>query len=351
LAPSPDTGRSIPAGIRELHTALPDDFPVEVRELAALVVAQATTAFERSLLLENFFRSSGRFTYNASVSTGHSTLDLASWLLDPASRNYRTGYCEQFASAMALMARSLGIPSRMVMGFAPGELTTQEDGAELIVVRARNAHAWVELYMAGQGWVRFDPTPRGDGINPATVSAVGFDPALYLPAPVDPAQNANRQLNRGAGLDSEFLEIGADPTLGLTGPLAGAGLTWLRTFVVAVGIVALIPGFKLVRRLSRLRRLAAGDVGAGWIEVNDRLTDLGHPLSSALTPYEVASGVDPALIPLATRFAAAVYGNRVILDAVPAYQQAERALRLRHRGWRWWWSWWSPRSMRRDLTR
>ena len=350
LAPAGGENRAIPGRVRELYTALPEEFPTEVREVAAAVAAQASTDFERGFLLENFFRSAGGFVYDVDVSTGHSTLDLTAWLLDPASRNFRRGYCEQFASAMAVMARALRIPARVVLGFAPGEVVTQDDGSELIVVRALNAHAWVELYMAGQGWVRFDPTPRGDGINPATVSRLGFDPTLYLPEPTDPAQDSTSTATRGTEFDTEFLEIGADPTLGLTGSLRGSTPAWLRILLIAAAVAAVIPTFKLARRYSRIRKLESGDVAAGWAEMKDRLADLGHRLDSSLTPHEVAARVDPALVPFATRLGAFIYGGRLIPDAVPVYRQAERALRLRHQGWRWWWSWWSPQSLRGDAA-
>ena len=165
--------------MREFYTELPDDFPEEVQELARQETAGTSTAFERATVLELFFRESGGFVYDAAASSGHSSLDLVSWLTDFESRNYRAGYCEQFATAMALMARTLNIPSRVVMGFAPGDVV-DTNGDEYIYVRAKHGHAWVELYMPGQGWLPFDPTPRGDGINPSTVSELGFDPRQIL---------------------------------------------------------------------------------------------------------------------------------------------------------------------------
>ena len=170
-----------------LYTALPEDLPPSIAGLARQVTARTSTDFERALVLEEFFRNAGGFVYDASASTGHSSLQMEDWLLVPASRNYRRGYCEQFASAMAVMARVLDIPARVVIGFAPGTIQTQSDGTEVIVVRARDAHAWVEVYLQGQGWVRFDPTPRSDGSNPPTARQVGFTPTEYLPAPADPS--------------------------------------------------------------------------------------------------------------------------------------------------------------------
>jgi transglutaminase-like putative cysteine protease len=330
--------------IRKVYTELPDEFPEGVQVLARQVTAQTSTTFERAMVLENFFRTTGGFVYDASASTGHSTLDLVSWLTDVESRNFRTGYCEQFASAMGLMARAVGIPSRLVFGFAPGELTTQSDGSELIVVRALHAHAWVELFMPGQGWVRFDPTPRGDGINPATVSRLGFDPNLYLPAPNTPETGTTAPIP-GGRLNEEFLEPGSDPTQGLlSGPRAALG-SWALPLLVLIVALILVPALKGIRRAARLKRLGSGDVMAGWSELTDRLTDLGHRIGWSQTPIEVAGRVDRAILPLANRLSAHVYGGRTVTDGRQAYKQAEAALRLRYRGWRWWLSWIQPRSL------
>jgi len=344
VAPSSALVPLASARVREVYTVLPDEFPDEVEDLARLVTAQASTGFERALVLENFFRNNGGFVYDVSASTGHSALDLLSWLTDVESLNYRTGYCEQFASAMALMARTLGIPSRVGLGFAPGELATQGDGAEVIVVRALNAHAWVELYLPGQGWIRFDPTPRGDGINPATSSQFGFDPTIYLPAPISPQPGATTP--RPGGLPNDrFFESGSDPTTGLPRAPGAALASWVLALGVLIAVVASVPALKAIRRVERLRRLGSGDVVAGWSELTDRLTDLGHRIGWSQTPHEVASRVDRALLPLASRLAANLYGGRTITDGREAYRQAETALRLRYKGWRWWLSWLQPRSL------
>ena len=332
-----------PESVADLYTDLPDEFPAAVHDLARQVTAQTSTAFERALVLERFFRTAGSFVYNASASTGHSSLDLVSWLTDVESRNYRTGYCEQFAAAMALMARTLNIPSRVVLGFAPGEVT-DSNGDELIVVRGLHAHAWVELFMPGQGWLRFDPTPRGDGINPATVSQVGFDPGLYLPAPETPENGAPLPFP-GALPNDEFFEIGSDPTTGLPTLPASTLATWAMALMALVGVVALIPIIKAVRRATRLKKLESGDLTAGWSELTDRLADLGHRIGWSMTPNEVANRVDRAILPLASRLGADVYGGRTVTDGREVFRQAEAALRLRYRGWRWWLSWIQPHSL------
>jgi hypothetical protein len=115
--------------------------------------------------------------------------------------------------------------------------------------------------------------------------------------------------------------------------------------IVLAGAVVLVPGFKALRRGSRLARLDDGDLTAGWVELVDRLHDLGQPLGWWLTPVEVARQVDPALLPLATRFSANIYGGYPVRDGLRAYRDAETALKQRFSGWRWWGSWFHPRSL------
>ena len=328
--------------VLDFYTELPDDFPEEVQELAREITAQTSTAFERASVLEHFFREGG-FVYDASASTGSSSLDLVSWLTDPDSRNFRSGYCEQFAVAMALMARTLNIPTRLAMGWAPGEVVDQ-DGDEYIYVRARNAHAWVEVYIAGQGWLRFDPTPLGDGSNPATVDQLGFNPRLHLPAPVAP-DTATTPTAPGGLPNDEFFEIGADPTTGLPTAAGSTLANWGLGLLAVLALTATVPTYKGMRRAARMRKLESGDVVAGWSELTDRLTDLGHRIGWSQTANEVANRVDRAILPLASRLAADVYGGRTITDGREVYRQAEAALRLRYPGWRWWLSWIQPRSL------
>ncbi|HUP17343.1 MAG TPA: DUF3488 and transglutaminase-like domain-containing protein [Acidimicrobiia bacterium] len=329
--------------VRDFYTELPDDFPEEVQELAREITAQTSTAFERASVLEHHFREGGGFVYDASASTGSSSLDLTAWLTDVDSRNYRTGYCEQFAIAMALMARTLNIPSRLAYGFAPGEVVDQ-DGDEYIYVRAKNGHLWVELYIAGQGWLRFDPTPLGDGSNPATVDQLGFNPNFYLPDPVAP-DTATTPTAPGGLPNDEFFEIGADPTTGLPTAAGPTLANWALGLLAMLALTATVPAYKGLRRAARMRKLESGDVVAGWSELTDRLTDLGHRIGWSQTPNEVANRVDRAILPLASRLAADVYGGRTITDGREVYRQAEAALRLRYHGWRWWLSWIQPRSL------
>ncbi|HJR87227.1 MAG TPA: DUF3488 and transglutaminase-like domain-containing protein [Acidimicrobiia bacterium] len=332
--------------LTSLYTDLPEDFSDVLRALARQITAQASTAFERGLILEEFFRNTGGFVHDPTVTTGHTTLNLEEWILDPESTNYRRGYCQQFAAAMAVMARSLGIPARLVFGFSPGEIEPRPDGSEVIVVRARNGHVWVELFMDSQGWVRFDPTPRSDGSNPATAAAVGFSPTEYLPAPVDPGQGSLDLPGSLAGIDRRFLEEQLDPTDGQTLGARATRFDWMW-WLVPVGAVTLVPIAKLMRRSNRLRRLGRGDIGAGWAELIDRLADLGHRPDPSQTPTEIASsfGGETGLRPLADRLTAYVFGNRTVTDGRSALEIAERSIQRRYSAWRRWLVWLQPATL------
>ena len=286
------------------YLQLPENLPVAIRAEAFARTDGTVTDFETAWLLQHWFRDSGDFTYSTTVSTGGGSLDLENWLTDTTSLNYREGYCQQFALSMSVMGRALGIPSRVVWGFTPGEVSTQEDGTELIVVRDNNAHAWVEMWMDGFGWVRFDPTPRSDGALPQSITA-SFDPVAYIPVPDTPTDIPLE--NRDELVPPGLLE--AEALGGILGQTSFPW-TWLLVIPALAFIVGLVPWLKRLRRRRRLARLRTGDITAVWDEIVDRLTDLGQPVPEYETPMEFATRADDSLISLATNYSAAVYGNR-----------------------------------------
>jgi transglutaminase-like putative cysteine protease len=336
LSPAPATPTERPASISS-YTRLPEAVSQDVRQLARDVTAGASTPFERALLLESFFRDTDLFTYSTDVNTGHTALDLADWLTDENSRNFRTGYCEQFATAMGVMSRALGIPTRVVLGFTPGSVETQSDGSEFIVVRERNAHAWVELWMDGQGWVRFDPTPRADGVNPSLAgSDVGVDARDFIPAPDGSSASGEPG---GAAAVPDLIDEGEVPLPG-EGTASGSATTtgWLERLgwlALVAAFIGVVPAFKALRRRRRIIRMSQGEVDAAWAEIVDRLADLGTHIDPAHTPLEIARRESPELIPLARRYSAAAYGGKTEGPCVEDFERAEAALRFRYEGRRW----------------
>ncbi|HSM44138.1 MAG TPA: transglutaminaseTgpA domain-containing protein, partial [Acidimicrobiia bacterium] len=288
---------------RERYVRLPTNTPAGIASTARTVVAGHTTDFEAAWMLQSWFRDSGEFTYSTEVTTGHASLVLDDWLNDTTSRNYRTGYCEQFAAAMAVLARSLDIPARVVWGFTPGDV----DANGVITVRDTNAHAWVELWMEPYGWYPFDPTPRaeqtGFASQPPSLTA-GLDPAEYLEAPRD---------NPVGGPVNPIEEQQSVNDIA-PGPLAGSSDSgvrwWLIAIIALLPLLGVTPLIKWVRRRRRIRRVRSGDITAAWDEIVDRLVDLRVDVPSSLTPVEVARATDHALLPLAHSYSSTVYGGR-----------------------------------------
>ncbi|HEX6947214.1 MAG TPA: DUF3488 and transglutaminase-like domain-containing protein [Acidimicrobiia bacterium] len=299
--PPGDTAR--PPDIQR-YTELPTNTPGTLVAIALRHTRGATTDFEKAWLLQHWFRDSGDFTYSQEVSTGHGALVLDAWLNDSTSQNYRTGYCEQFAAAMAVLGRALGIPSRVVWGFTPGRVTTI-NGVEVIEVRDTNAHAWVEMWMDGFGWVRFDPTPRGEALPPSMTA--GWEPAELIPEVEGPATPI--------GPGSDDLPITDIPPPGLTpgdGSTGGRSLDfdwWMAIPILGI-LIGAVPLAKKVRRNRRLARARSGDITALWDEIVDRLADLGEPVVETMTPIEWAHEKGSALMPLARGYAGAIYGGK-----------------------------------------
>ncbi|WP_291382877.1 DUF3488 and transglutaminase-like domain-containing protein [Demequina sp.] len=148
------------------YVAIADAIDVDnVRTSAQAVVGDASTRYDQAVALQEFFRNTQDFTYDTSVAPSGD--DSVSVFL-----KNRAGYCVQFASAMVVMSRSLGIPARLAIGFLPGERGA--DGES--VITGADAHAWPELYFAGAGWVRFEPTPAVQtGARPAYADPAGVD--------------------------------------------------------------------------------------------------------------------------------------------------------------------------------
>jgi hypothetical protein len=135
------------------YLTLPSNFPADVKDKAKQVTAGDTTPFQKAVSLQDYFLSD--FTYSLQVAAGDGNSAIQSFLKD------RKGFCQQFAGTMAAMARSLGIPAVVAVGFTPG--TAQQDGS--YQVTTHDAHAWPMLYFSGLGWIRFEPTPTIQSSN------------------------------------------------------------------------------------------------------------------------------------------------------------------------------------------
>jgi transglutaminase-like putative cysteine protease len=175
-------GDDYPPEVRDLYLDTPGLTP-RVAQLARDVTARAENNYQRADALARFLQGDPTFSYETVAPVPPSGEDLVDFFLFDED-NGRTGYCQYYASAMVIMARSLGLPARVAAGFAPGERLE----GDTFLVREANAHAWAEIYFPGHGWQIFEATksispqfgrPSGDAdpARPPFVEELG-DPLL-----------------------------------------------------------------------------------------------------------------------------------------------------------------------------
>jgi transglutaminase-like putative cysteine protease len=148
-------GHNYPADITQTYLRLPEVDPQVVAQ-AKQITKPAKTDYDKALTIENYLRTN--FTYTLQLPKITPKDPIANFLFVR-----KAGHCEYFASSMAVMLRTIGIPSRVVNGFRSDEFN---DVTGSYIVRAKNAHSWVEAYFPGYGWQTFDPTPAGNGGPP-----------------------------------------------------------------------------------------------------------------------------------------------------------------------------------------
>ncbi len=329
-----------PASIAESYLDLPD-FPDTFRQLAADIAASGSTPYQKSKLLQDWFQRN--FTYDLAVPRGHSTNAIANFL------EIRRGYCEQFAGTYAAFARSLGIPSRVAVGFTPGEL--RSDGRYHVL--GKHAHAWPEVYLTGVGWVPFEPTPsRG---LPGAEAYTGVPAAQEGEEPQAPASTvAPATTLPGSATTVPFDDTGLLPPLdpgfsGLPGELDQDSTNWPLRILVVVLVLAVLGGLWLLiaPRIARARwdrRRRAAQTGSeqvlvSWREATDVLARAGTPAKASETPMEFADRLtdtrdaDADLVHrMADNVTVAAYArDDVADDVVGATDDARRE--LEHRRW------------------
>jgi transglutaminase-like putative cysteine protease len=148
------SGNDYSAAISETYLQIPDLDP-RIPALAQQVTAAAKTPYDKAVALQSYLQT--RYAYTLDQGNTAARDPLANFLFVR-----RAGHCEYFASAMTIMLRTLGIPARYINGFQIGEYN--EVGGDFIV-RASDAHSWVEVYFPGHGWITFDPTPAGEDVS------------------------------------------------------------------------------------------------------------------------------------------------------------------------------------------
>ncbi|AZK44808.1 transglutaminase-like domain-containing protein [Paenibacillus lentus] len=155
-----------PASIMKEYTQLPERLPDRVRDLGKLLVQDTDNRYDATMAVANYLKQ--QYSYNLSSAIPPTNEDFVDRFLFVD----RQGYCDHFSTAMVVLLRSSEIPARWVKGFAPGERNKEEPNS--YTVRYADAHAWVEVYFPGHGWVSFDPTPGYESVVSAANGAGGL---------------------------------------------------------------------------------------------------------------------------------------------------------------------------------
>jgi protein-glutamine gamma-glutamyltransferase len=282
LRAAPPVDPSDPAYARFLQ--LPDDTAARVRELAASIAAGRPTQYEVVAATERWIAANTR--YDLRVPREPPGVDAVEHFLFSTRR----GFCEHIASAMAVLLRANGIPTRLVAGFGPG---TRNPFTGYQEVRFADAHAWVEVYYANVGWVPYDPT---FGVPAAEGSWTDLFPAPEVLAAI--GRVAGRVVPSG-------VKGGAGATWGAMSRTAGAALRALPVPIAPAAGPAVIglvlggaAGIWLLDRRRRRRAPDPNDVaGAAFEELVGALRTAGHDRAPSATPSEFLAevGADVAL--------------------------------------------------------
>jgi protein-glutamine gamma-glutamyltransferase len=251
---------------------LPDELPERDRRLAEQLTAGATSEYDSVMAVESWLRTNTR--YDLTVPREPPGVDAVDHFLFDTHR----GSCEHIASAMAVLLRAEGIPTRIVTGYGPGERNPFTGYYE---VRYADAHAWVEVFYPGVGWMQYDPTFGVPPVPGAWGDAIGADLASWVAAEADRLVPDGVRLATGS-LVQRAIGIGAQ-----------LGRAW--PFVIFVGLAPMVWLFR--RRRGRRQAPPVDTIAAAHEQLVAALADAGHGADPARTPAEVMHAVeaDPQL--------------------------------------------------------
>ncbi|MFD9005697.1 DUF3488 and DUF4129 domain-containing transglutaminase family protein [Streptomyces sp. NPDC059582] len=323
------TAPEAPDPLQGQYTAVPSSLPAVVSRTAREITQGATTDYAMAVKLQDYFAVNGGFQYDTDVEVGSGRDAITRFLRD------KRGFCVHFSFTMAAMARTLGIPARVAVGFAPG--TPQADGS--VSVGLKDAHAWPELYFEGVGWTRFEPTPTR-GTTPSYTQPESSGSTVPDLPQASRSAGAAPSDAPSASTSCSAVDKKLEACAGLLSPAApgkgDSGFPWSQLFLwgpLGAAVVALLSWpmlWRLRRRSVRLAsaqhapsaaarrdrageryaedidvtvlppvevtsqqatRMAVGHVLAVWRELTDTAWDYGIAPDDALTPRKAVARI------------------------------------------------------------
>ncbi len=219
-----------PEWVRSRYLSLPEDISPTIRDLAVEITQDKYSIFDQALAINDFLRNTYRYKDNVEIPQGEDPLE---WFI----LSGREGFCNYFASAEILMLRSIGIPSRMVVGFSQGERLA--DGY-VYEVREKDSHSWVEVFFPEQGWIIFEPTPS----QPSIAYIQGPVPEIIIERP---ERYSMDDQEGGQNFEREkYFEI-SEEFFGKEGPIQNTkwkDFLWITPFFIL--LLLLVSGFQFV---------------------------------------------------------------------------------------------------------
>lgn len=284
-------GELYPPEIKTHFLGLPAELPARIRQLAAELTNDIDNPYDRAKAIENHLRT---LSYSLNIKPPPPNSDGVDYFLFTS----KTGYCDYFASAMAVMLRTQGIPVRIVAGYSTGEV---DDKSGAYIVREKDAHSWPEVYFPGYGWVEFEPTPN-------------------QPASVHGPEQAGIDFPLGAGgeeSEEDFSEgdlLGGGPSFFRRWGLRALGIMLLSSFAFLL--------FLVIRRTLQLLDLSHLSYEARTYEKMRRLASWGGLAPNpGQTPQEYALFLSSALptsadtiCAIVNNYARKTYGHQILTE-------------------------------------
>lgn len=239
-----DAQGEIPDWVETRYLQIPEAIKPGIQALAERITVDSTTSYEKAVAITEFLRSNYR--YSEVVNIPANDRDRIEWFLFEGGE----GFCNYFASAEVILLRAIGIPARLVVGFSEGEVSGE---GTIFTVKARNRHAWPEVYFPGEGWVIFEPTP--------SLPEIQFSSAENLPSSELPASIPDEPLGLPPREDDNISPENGFPeavkTISENDPQHGRGYDPIPALLLVIGLVVGTPMilFERTDRQTKIRLL------------------------------------------------------------------------------------------------
>jgi transglutaminase-like putative cysteine protease len=254
-----------PPGISAQELSVPSGYG-SLRSLAGQITSGAVTSYDKAAELQQWFTVSGRFSYSLSASEPNTPAGLRDFLL-----HTKRGFCQQFAFAFAVLARLLGIPARVAVGYTAGTPLGHGNWR----VTTSDAHAWPELYFQGAGWLPWEPTPAGTEVGQGTAKPPTYTISVGGPSDAGGIQGQNTpgiagtqqgQLGgSGSGQHQRFVPDEAAAGVKSVRQHRSQWLWWLLIPAALLLIILLLPlASRLFTRIWRMLIITRGAAPARW---------------------------------------------------------------------------------------